>query len=109
MSMFTRKNKLILALFITTLLGSAGMPVFAASDANMTLGDIKAGNKLHQKYCMKCHNNSVYTRKLKKVHSYEGLVGRVKACAQQTGLSFSRKQLQDVTAFLNHHYYEFQN
>lgn len=107
--MSTRKNKIILVLFITTLLGSAGMPVFAASDANMTLGDIKAGNKLHQKYCMKCHNNSVYTRKIKKVHSYEGLVGRVKACSQQTGVSFSRKQLQDVTAFLNHHYYEFQN
>jgi len=107
--MFTRKNKLVLVLFITTLFGSASLSVFAASDANMTLGDIKAGNKLHQKYCMKCHNNSVYTRKLKKVHSYEGLVGRVKGCSQQTGFSFSRKQLQDVTAFLNHHYYEFEN
>jgi len=109
MIMLTRKSKQILVVFTATLFGSAGIPAFAASDTNMTLGDTEAGNKLHQKYCMKCHNNSVYTRKLKIVRSYEGLVGRVKACSQQTGVSFSRKQLQDVTAFLNHHYYEFQN
>ncbi len=106
--MLTRKNKPGLVLFASILLGIASMSALADSDTNMTLGDAKTGAKLAQKYCMKCHNNSVYTRKAKKVHSYEGLVGRVKACSQQTGVSFSRKQLQDVTEYLNHHFYDFQ-
>lgn len=106
--MLVRKNKLILVLLTTVLLGSTSLSVLAASDVNMTLGDAKAGAKLHQKYCMKCHNSNVYTRKVKIVRSYEGLVGRVKACSQQTGVSFSRKQLQDVTEYLNHNFYDFQ-
>lgn len=106
--MLTKKNKLILVLFTTTLLGSASMSVLAVSDTTMTLGDAGAGARLHEKNCTKCHTTSVYSRKVKIVRSYEALIGRVKACSQQTGVSFSRKQLQDVTEYLNHNFYKFQ-
>lgn len=107
-NMLAKRNKIILVLFTTILLGITSMSVFAASDIKMTLGDAEAGVKLHQKHCIKCHSDSVYTGKLKKVRSYEALSGRVKVCDQQIGTNFTRTQLQDVTEYLNDRYYDFQ-
>ncbi len=69
--------------------------------------DVERGKKLHDEHCMKCHDDSVYTRDQRLVASREALVGQVKSCAKNTGAQWSDKDVNDIVDYLNATYYKF--
>jgi hypothetical protein len=72
-----------------------------------TLADAQRGQQLHEEHCMKCHDDSVYTRDEHSVTSKEALVRQVKRCAQNTNTQWSEKDVNDVVDYLNATYYKF--
>ncbi|MEJ2140405.1 MAG: cytochrome c [Gammaproteobacteria bacterium] len=72
-----------------------------------TLADAQRGQKLHDAHCMKCHDDSVYTRDQHFVTSKEALVKQVKRCALNTNTQWSEKDVNDVVDYLNATYYKF--
>ena len=61
------------------LLAAGALPVAATADN---------GAKLHQEHCTSCHNDSVYTRKDRRVTSLAGLKKQVQRCELSQGLKW---------------------
>jgi len=85
----------------------APLAVHAGAAGSLSLGDTKAGEKLHGQFCTACHTSSVYTRPNHSVKSYGGLVGRVGGCGAQLKLDLSHDQINDLAAYLNSNFYKF--
>lgn len=80
----------------------------------VSAADIQAGQTLHNRHCIACHDSltqgnpaRIYTRPDRQVKSYPDLLKQVNRCQMSLGLTWSEDTLQDVAAFLNHHYYQF--
>ncbi|MEJ2258565.1 MAG: cytochrome c [Woeseiaceae bacterium] len=71
------------------------------------LADVQRGEQLHDEHCMKCHDDSVYTRDERFVASRQALVKQVNRCAQNTGTEWSDDDVDDVVDYLNATYYKF--
>nr|VFK02204.1 MAG: hypothetical protein BECKH772B_GA0070898_102663 [Candidatus Kentron sp. H]VFK02259.1 MAG: hypothetical protein BECKH772A_GA0070896_102623 [Candidatus Kentron sp. H]VFK05380.1 MAG: hypothetical protein BECKH772C_GA0070978_102653 [Candidatus Kentron sp. H] len=76
--------------------------------------DLEAGGKLHEENCVTCHNslndgdaNSLYTREDRRVTSLPGLKAQVERCQYSLELQWFDKEIDRVTAYLNHHFYHF--
>ena len=69
--------------------------------------DVQRGKQLHDEYCMKCHDTSVYMRDNRFVTSKEALVGQVKRCAMNANTQWSDTDISDVVDYLNATYYKF--
>jgi mono/diheme cytochrome c family protein len=63
---------------------------------------------LYQANCLSCHGSEVYTRPNRMVESLEGLERQVQRCETTIGLRWFDEDIQDVTAYLNHHFYRFE-
>lgn len=72
------------------------------------LADVQHGKQLHDEYCTKCHDDSVYTRKDHFVTSKEALAKQVNRCALNTGAQWSDTDVADVVDYLNANYYKFE-
>ncbi|MDH4030332.1 MAG: cytochrome c [Chromatiales bacterium] len=70
--------------------------------------DVQNGKRLHDERCMKCHDDSVYTRKDHFVTSKEALAKQVNRCALNTGAQWSDEDVADVVDYLNASYYKFE-
>ena len=70
--------------------------------------DVQNGKRLHDEGCMKCHDDSVYTRKDHFVTSKEALAKQVNRCALNTGAQWSDEDVADVVDYLNASYYKFE-
>lgn len=78
-------------------------------------GDPAEGAKLvAEKHCETCHANktlgdaqAIYTRKDRKVTSYEKLKARVALCNSELGLQMFPDEEEHVVAFLDREYYHF--
>lgn len=88
--------------------------VFTSSLSPATAGDIKSGKNLHDDNCMSCHTtimngkpNDIYTRKDRRIDSYEGLVNQVNRCESNLGIVWPENQVDDVVTYLNHTFYKF--
>jgi cytochrome c553 len=57
--------------------------------------------------CSKCHDNSVYTKKDRKVKSLVALKKRVSACDANVGAGFEEDEIKAVSDYLNREYYKF--
>lgn len=90
-------NKTLLANLITILLLSA--PVYAFDSDN--------GKTLHNENCVRCHDDSMYTRKDRKTQSYSLLRERIVQCEIMTELIWFEEEIDDVTAYLNESFYHF--
>lgn len=70
--------------------------------------DVPHGKVLHEKNCMKCHDNRQYTRPNRIIHTFEDLRARVEFCDTASNASFSFDDLDDVVEYLNVNFYKFQ-
>ena len=75
-----------------------GLPAAQAADA-------KRGEQLVGENCTSCHDDSVYTRKERRVSSLAGLEKQVRRCEQNLGLRWFDEDIQDVVGYLNSTYY----
>lgn len=69
--------------------------------------DAKHGKQLHDEHCMKCHDDSVYTRPDRFITSKEALAKQVNRCGLNTGAQWFDEDAADVVDYLNTTYYKF--
>jgi len=83
--------------------------VFGASGTQAALlpGDAAKGKAIHDKQCVACHDNSVYTRANRRVQSPEALIGQVNGCERQIGAKLDRDQINDLVKYLDESFYKF--
>lgn len=91
-------HKRLMILTTTCLLAASVLPVAAVADN---------GAKLHQEHCTSCHDDSVYTRKDRRVTSLAGLKKQVQRCELSQGLKWFEEDVDDVVNYLNTTYYKF--
>jgi cytochrome c553 len=88
------KTPLQMMIFILLL---TGLPAAQAAD----------GKLLVEKNCTSCHDDSVYTRKDRRVTTLEGLKKQVKRCELNLGLKWFDDEVNAVADYLNDTYYRF--
>jgi mono/diheme cytochrome c family protein len=91
------KTRLKIALALVSCL--AVLPAGAA--------DIAHGQQLYKANCLRCHNDSEFTRKDHKVTTADALHRRVQLCEMQLGLKWFDEDIDDVAAYLNQNFYHF--
>jgi cytochrome c553 len=91
-------HKRLLILTTTCLLATGVLPVTATADNGATL---------HKENCTSCHDDSVYTRKDRRVTSLAGLKKQVQRCELSQGLKWFDEDVDDVVNYLNTTYYKF--
>ena len=79
-----------------------------ATTVSMTSwADVQRGKQLHDEHCMKCHDDSVYSREERFVASKDALVKQVNRCALNADTQWSDKDVNDVVEYLSATYYKF--
>lgn len=91
-------HHIVIAVLIATPAAAAG----AAAGA-----DLKAGQALHDRHCLQCHDSSVYTREQRRVTSLDALREQVTRCELSLGLTWFDDQRDSVVQHLNSRYYKF--
>ena len=89
-----------------TLILATLMALLAATP--LQAADVGHGKTLQEKNCMGCHDDSMYTRKNRKVSTLAGLEKQVKRCELSLGLQWFDDDVADVTEYLNTSFYKFQ-
>ena len=69
--------------------------------------DLENGKSLHDENCLRCHDESKYTRKDKMIKNYQQLYERIKNCEIMAELTWFDEEIDDVTAYLNNQFYRF--
>ncbi len=90
-------NKFVLANSILFL--SLSLPVHAV--------DIETGKTLHNENCLRCHNETLYTREKRIVNSFDELRTRIRDCELMAELTWFDEEIDDVAAYLNNAFYRF--
>ena len=91
-------KRTLMTLTCTLLL--AGVPLAQAADA-------ERGKKLVTENCVACHDDSVYTRKQRRVNSLDDLKKQVKRCEFNLDLAWFDEDISAVVSYLNSTYYRF--
>ena len=91
-------HKRLLILTTTCLLATGVLPVAAVADN---------GAALHKEHCTSCHDDSVYTRKDRRVNNLAALKKQVQRCELSQGLKWFEEDVDDVVNYLNTTYYKF--
>lgn len=65
------------------------------------------GEQLHDQECTSCHGDALYTRKNRKIKTYESLRTHVQRCATNLNKQWWPNEIQDVATYLNEQYYLF--
>ncbi len=89
-------NTLVLINLITLLLSPSVQAV-----------DIENGKVLHNENCLRCHNESLYTRENRIVNSVDELRERISQCELMAELAWFDEEIDDVTAYLSNTFYRF--
>ncbi len=69
--------------------------------------DLENGESLHDENCLRCHDESKYTRKNRMIKNYQQLYERIKNCELMAELTWFDEEIDDVTAYLNNQFYRF--
>ena len=69
--------------------------------------DLDNGKKLLDEQCMKCHDDSVYTRANRFITNKAALRKQVDRCHLNTGAQWFDTDVDDVANYLNETYYKF--
>ena len=91
-----KKRRLLLT---AACLVTLAAPLHAAEDAD--------GEALYRQYCTSCHDDSMYTRKNRRVNSMDALTSQVGRCDAALGLKWFDDEINAVAAYLNKNYYHF--
>jgi mono/diheme cytochrome c family protein len=70
--------------------------------------DIENGKALHDANCLRCHNETNYTRENRIVNSYDQLRKRISDCEIMAEMAWFEEEIEDVTAYLNNAFYRFE-
>ena len=84
---------------LLVLLLSAQVPSYA--------DDVDRGELLHNDHCQRCHQRDIYNKPDRKVENLSQLKQRVKQCELVNDLLWFEEEVNDVTAYLNAHFYLF--
>ena len=86
------------------------LPVLA-----LLAGEAEDGGPLHDQFCLGCHvsmfegdGSAIYLRSKRRVNSIEGLMGQVAFCNVQTKVGLNEHEIDDIVAYLNESYYQFE-
>ena len=91
-------NKSLLTLITTGL-------VIASSSSPAV--DINHGKTLQQENCMRCHDDSMYTREERRVTTRDALQHQVQRCETNLNLAWFPEDVDAVTEYLNTSFYKF--
>ena len=69
--------------------------------------DLENGKSLHDENCLRCHDESKYTRKNRIVKNFQQLYERIKQCELMAELTWFDEEIDDVAAYLNDQFYHF--
>ena len=69
--------------------------------------DLENGKSIHDDNCLRCHDESKYTRKNRIVKNFQQLYERIKQCELMAELTWFDEEIADVTAYLNNQFYYF--
>ena len=69
--------------------------------------DLENGKSLHDENCLRCHDESKYTRKNRIVKNFQQLYERIKQCELMAELTWFDEEIADVTTYLNNQFYYF--
>lgn len=101
-------NKLLLLTCCTISFNVTANDFFAKAD-------LAAGKVLIEKNCISCHASSyggdgseIYTRPFHKVESSKALLAQVRACNTNLDLKWFEEEELNAAAYLNKHYYQFE-
>ena len=93
----------ILTLSLITLLSS--LPLVAQAE------DSNAAKALHEEKCLNCHikkhDDEFYTRKDRKMTSFQGLQSMVRMCDANLGTQLFDDEMEEIGKYLNDTYYKF--
>lgn len=78
---------------------------FAQAEKNKEMYEL--GKTEHDANCVKCHTDSVYTRKDRFIKSMEALNKQVNRCKENVGVAWFDEDVDAVVYFLNEKYYKF--
>lgn len=67
------------------------------------------GQLLYENHCMSCHDSMIRIRTRQQVGSLSGLRKQVSRWARHLQLRWSSEDLNDVVAYLNRQYYQFES
>lgn len=76
--------------------------------ATPLLAEQKSGKALHDQYCQKCHDDSVYTRPDRFIKDRAALHKQVSRCGLNTGAQWFDEDVEAVVQYLDQTYYGFQ-
>ena len=75
--------------------------------------DVHPGKETHDESCLNCHiknknhNEAFYTRKDRKIDSYQRLQSMVKMCDAKIGTQLFDEDMEEIGKYLNEAYYKF--
>ena len=69
--------------------------------------DINHGKSLQQENCMRCHDDSIYTREERRVTTRDALQHQVQRCETNLNLAWFPEDVDAVTEYLNTSFYKF--
>ena len=69
--------------------------------------DINHGKSLQQENCMRCHDDSMYTREERRVTTLDALKHQVQRCETNLDLAWFPEDVDDVIEYLNTSFYKF--
>jgi hypothetical protein len=69
--------------------------------------DIDHGKSLQQDNCMRCHDDSIYTREERRVTTHDALKNQVQRCETNLNLTWFPEDVEAVTEYLNTTFYKF--
>lgn len=68
---------------------------------------MRAGQQLHDKSCLSCHDSRMYTRANRSVKTPAQLAARIAGCNANTGAGWFPDEERHVAAYLNQRFYHF--
>ena len=81
--------------------------LFLFTQGRSYANDIEQGEALHAEHCHQCQKVDVYTRANRIVENLPQLGQRVEQCELMNDLLWFDEEVNDVTAYLNAHFYLF--
>lgn len=88
---------------LLVLLSGSAMCVTVRADNTETA----TGKQLHDQYCVKCHDTSIYTRPDRIIKNFQELQNRVRQCEISNQLTWFDEEINAVVLYLNDNFYHF--
>lgn len=87
----------------------AALALLLALAHGASAADIANGETLHAKHCTSCHQSDAYWPPERSIQCFERLHRQVQACEVALNLRLLDSDIDDLTAYLDHHFYRFGN